>query len=516
METLQEATHTENFHKKNDIFLDSRNICIEYALATGGELPNYENLEALYLNDFLAYSPEEILDACECEDMEDFHDFMTPWCDDELIAERHQKEILITEIEAKKSNLPEKLFKVVEKDRGRGVIIDEEVSDDEKLARYARWKVLASLRRDPSSEKDMSDESLVHILLGLAATTGALRAGFPSNFLDRRKNVTLGDIESRAQGLGFTDYIYPDLQEKINSTILEASKLPGFIALEKSSSLHKKLAKLNKLHYFIDIEKKNLLLDEDSIEKYLKNNNIKNKKYIYNLGELLIDKNVSLPASRVGEKSFKEWQSEDCYSYILWLRKIVEPYSMNVDREALRRASKLSIGPGVKLLLSKTQADTLGECFSSLGIVNRRPKNQFDDLVFEDYVSIVREVAKENEGKVTKDILRQRIREGYDDPPLKRYAQVGGFSIVLSAAGIEVHNEKLSEEICLSAGEEYFNKTGEMPTSYAMKRKRFPYSDRTIYSYFGSMPNFHNAIERRLARGKEQQSDGKDLELIAV
>src|SRR4051794_35546117 len=77
----------EQFTAENNVFLDAKHISIEYALASGGTLPQYENLLALYYNGYIAYPPDEILKASECEDYDEFHTLIHPWYEDEVRGE---------------------------------------------------------------------------------------------------------------------------------------------------------------------------------------------------------------------------------------------------------------------------------------------------------------------------------------------------------------------------------------------------------------------------------------------
>ncbi|MBX4191161.1 hypothetical protein KW794_03680, partial [Candidatus Saccharibacteria bacterium] len=101
----------------------------------------------------------------------------------------------------------------------------------------------------------------------------------------------------------------------------------------------------------------------------------------------------------------------------------------------------------------------------------------------------------------TKEIVRQRIAEGYEEPSPTHYERIGGFNVILKAAGIEISNEQADVESCIRAGLSYFGQTGELPNVASMKKKgevHFDYSDYTIYKYFGSIPDFHETLKQRI------------------
>jgi hypothetical protein len=219
----------EQFIAENDVFHDAKNISIEYAVASGGTFPEYENLLALYYNGYLDYLPDEILRASECENVEEFHDLIHPWYEDEVEEEEKLTKDLLDEAYSKLAagTIPPDIFKKVRyKHRKIGYITDEIVSDTEKLKRYTRWEVIDRFRiYDSNGTPDMSDDSVLEMLLGIRLKSGYSCSGYPHRLIENRSGkVSLADIEHKAEELGYLDYAYPDLRKKTRIKILEAGK----------------------------------------------------------------------------------------------------------------------------------------------------------------------------------------------------------------------------------------------------------------------------------------------------
>src|SRR5205085_9593128 len=117
--------------------------------------------------------------------------------------------------------LPEKLFaKYNRVSRGSKVVFNgEEIDDQEKVKRYARWRVLEPYRKSTLNDEALSEKAMLTIVLGVNVATNVTTAAFPSALLTRRNNLTREEIEQTAKKMGYFDEAFPIVRHRRNVRI---------------------------------------------------------------------------------------------------------------------------------------------------------------------------------------------------------------------------------------------------------------------------------------------------------
>ena len=515
----------KQWEKDHYIFISGIHTSVDYAFASGGVLPSEDNLEALYLRGYLDYPPEEIIRAAQCDDIEDFIQFARSFYEDEVRQKSEYEQAILLEIEAARSKveLPDELFKAIVRSKSfeqwaketngggkskwdRAILLDVDVPDDEKITRYKRWQLTEKLVRFPNdTDQQTARERKLNIVLGINTLSGAVLSSFSAEVAKSNSNLTSDDVELAAIDPDF-DYIFPSIRKKMLTAILKAGEpiknispeyyydsdsekilLVGGLTLQHLVR-HSDYRHLNKLH---SAEK--LVSGKDAREERKRH-----QSTIRGVGELILDKTIELKLGKNNAYKYKDWTNDDYIDYGRWLLSILRVADTELSASILLRAYRLGLGPGRESI--ERRFGSLTDYYEKIG-QSTRPAGRFDHMQFEDYVELARKIASENGGKVSVNIIWQRVMSGENEPSPNLWQEhVGGLNDVLRATGIPLYNEFLGRDGCIRTGVEYAQKHGKIPAFKDIKCSPDLPSLPTIYKYCASLPNFRNLVRQKLVQ----------------
>lgn len=393
------------------------------------------------------------------------------------------------------------------KDLLRQKLTGDYAASDIILKRYHKYLLLNHLLTTDSLEKEVTEERKINIALGFSASSQKQLSSFTSEVKKSHSLITETDIQSAADDLGISQYIFPEFRQEHLRSLVDAARQPEYYYHPKT----KKVIVLGKvaLSSFSSSEGKDYL-------EILKNkkrlhigkaatNAIKVIKdagdEVYELRELLINPEGKIEAKPNYLREFRELSKQDCKAYGSWLLDLVgdDPSVYNVN--LLERAFRLQLGPGPRAIASKSRFKNLSQFYRDLGL-DRRRTGWYTHWTFNTAVRHVAAVALANEGRVTKNMLRERIVLGMNEPSPKTIEERWGFNNVLVAAGLPIHNPKLGPEVCIEAGVRFFKENGKVPKRSDIKETDYIPSENTIAKYCGGIRNFQQLIIKGLEAEK--------------
>ncbi len=122
-------------------------LTVDLAAARGHTKIDKADLLALKAEGFLDFTPEEVLEACNCRDITDFQEFTGAIYQERKEREQAQEDELLERIEAGLStgDLPKDLFRRVKETDGFFEFTGGRISKAKRLERYTRYKVAERL-----------------------------------------------------------------------------------------------------------------------------------------------------------------------------------------------------------------------------------------------------------------------------------------------------------------------------------------------------------------------------------
>jgi len=502
------AEEQEKWEKDQYIFVSAIQIAVEYASAINGQLPSEDNLEALYKNGYVDYSPEEIMRVTQCEGSTELQSLIQSYCEDDL-AERQGYEFkVLDEILSDRSKglLPDKLFMAILKNKSfqqleresngdksrwdRAILLDIEIPPAEKITRYKRWQLVEQLvhfSEDEDAQK-IRDRKL-NIVLGVNVRNEAVLSSFQSEIIKSNSSLSVDDVELAAVGPDF-DYIFPDIRQRMLEDIRRAGTPIPPVELPDPNS-------------YYDTKTRKFLTPKQA-EQAPKNR----RENIRKLGELLLDQSVKLDSLDRNPLKYHEWRKKDYIRYGKWLLDILKPHDREVTARIIRHAHQLfDQGPSEHAIEASFEDGIYG--FHAAIDRPKEKKGRFSHWEFDDWAWWIDEIAEENNGEVSGKIIRQRTKDGKSGPTWKMVKNIGGFEQFLKAKGRRTYQERVDLEVCVIAGVKYAQNNGVIPGyKDVMTSGELP-STNSIYKYCESIPNFKKLVAERLA-------STDNVELLAV
>lgn len=487
----------KQWEKDQYIFISGIQTAVDYALASGGVLPNEDNLEALYKNSYVDYPPEEIMRATQCENTAELQSLIQSYYEDDL-AQRQDYEVkVLDEILASRSKglLPDKLFMAILKNKSfqqleresngdksrwdRAILLDIEIPPSEKITRYKRWQLVEQLVHfsENEDEQKIRDRKL-NIVLGVNVRNEAVLSSFQSEIIKSNSSLSADDVELAAVGPDF-DYIFPGIRQRMLEDIKRAGTPIPPVKLPDPNS-------------YYDTKTRKFLTPKQA-ERVPKNW----RKNIRKLGELLLDQSVKLDPLDRNPLKYHEWRKKDYIRYGKWLLDILEPYDREITARIIRRAHQLfDQGPSEHAIENSFEEGVYG--FHAAIDRPKMKKGRFSHWEFEEWTQWIDEIAEENNGEVSGKIIRQRTKDGRDGPTWKMVKKIGGFEQFLKE-GRRTYRQRVNLETCISAGVRYARKNDGMIPGHkeAETSSELP-STNSIYKYCGSIPNFKKLVAERL------------------
>lgn len=419
--------------RKHDrlIYFQATELGADFLEATGGAKLEPEHYKNLYEKDWVDYPFEEMVRILENEVDGDFEECWQAFQADILQAakarndERQaERERFLQEIEQaeRSNNLPEKLFYKVEeiitpalsnkhlKKDGTysikpdtGIISNEKVSDDEKIIRYAKFKLAEHLLADTgASELKPLSLALGIVLANEEDDRGPLISNNRSYLSELKKSnedITDERIDSAVNALRIYDYIFPEHQQELNKQLLQAGGYKPKAKLElvkvKTNASEQQPESIPK-HYF-DLTTGSVI-EEQFLDYFLRSG--ANPERVRNLGMLLRDKDIVINRSRYPKPNLIKWDRERYKRYGKWLVGVVAMPENNREKiinvSVLRRARQLGLGPGFEGPGGiENQFDNVTNFYVESVIPEAHIRNNFDEWSIQDFVDYIIEVKDE-------------------------------------------------------------------------------------------------------------------------
>ncbi len=209
-------------------------LAADLAVARGHTEIDEADLEALQKRGFLDFTPAQVLEACNCRNITDFQEFTGAIYQEHMEREQAQREELLQTIETELSSgeLPKDLFRAFEETKGKFKFTRRQISDDERLERYTKYKVAERLTPnldDPrvGGRTDGSTERRVRIVLGFSEIGNGI-SSFNSEI--HKSNSALSpararmEVERIANDNNWYNYIYPERREKYLQKLAAVTK----------------------------------------------------------------------------------------------------------------------------------------------------------------------------------------------------------------------------------------------------------------------------------------------------
>ncbi|HET9850797.1 MAG TPA: hypothetical protein VFP35_04230 [Candidatus Saccharimonadales bacterium] len=511
MLSFKEPPLQERSENPNSLFQDVKNLFVEYGLASGGLMPSRGNLAALHRHGYLSLSPAEALKACQCDDYDELAELMRPWYEDEVASRQAEESAILLEIEQARVDklVPEILFKKILKQKSPerqaiidsggkdkndiGLITEEEVSPLEKIERYKKYQLVQRLLADVETNEtstSWTERRKLGIVLGLylddSLAQGKLQErSFTKELCKANASIDDGFVEFEA-GNDF-DYIFPQVVREGCDQLLSSA---------------------NDKEYFYDKIDKVALVGKLAVKEYKEASG--RQKGITKLGELLVKKSVDINIAFKNRAKYRHWEREDFIDYGYWLLEMLTP-GHKLDLAVLTRASQLGIGPGPTVI--RGAFNGLANFYQQLPMEGSH-HGLFADWSFKDYVVHVAKIAAENGGKVSREIIEQRIADGAVEPSFSHICrEAGPLEVLLPAASLEPPaNTKMTRQQCLEIGLRYANEHG-VPSYADIEASPDLPSETPIRRCFGTTAEYQRLL--RAILDARAQIDALPLELAA-
>ncbi|MBX4190679.1 hypothetical protein KW794_01185, partial [Candidatus Saccharibacteria bacterium] len=378
---------------------DAIDIAADFIEATGGKMPTYEQLEAIHVEGLINLTPDKIFNVFN--GIDDLHTLAEEKYQLNIQHRAMQEEEMLAEIDSKldTGDLPTELFAYSPRD----------LTPEQKISVYGRYLVVRNLSQTQDRIR-WDSERILSIARGyrieggqsvklISSFSAEIGKGFTTD-PDYVKHLEVA-VDMYASQIDLYSYVFPTLRQSHLSKLRKISE-----------------PKKIETQYYLDAVSRQVLIGKAAVQNYLDSGgHPADIKEFDPRMRLLIDNDRNISQLKIERDRFKDWGERDYLQYGEDLRDLFQALGRPLDRTALRRASRLGIGPGVKSIIKHTNSKNTYEYFMKLGFNNRRPKRQFESMQFEDYVELAKQIAQETEnGKVTKEIVRQRIAGGYEEP----------------------------------------------------------------------------------------------------
>lgn len=491
------------------IYFNANEVGVDLLSATNGQYITHENLLALNFRGYLDVTPSEIYQVFY--DLDDYNSIVRSHWEEDLANKKGEQQKILDEIAAA-TDMPDKLFHKLDKvwsgkikkvskinkspvkTADIGVLVDEPISDSERIHRYTKYRLAQHLLTGTG----VSSERLMGISIGIflsdskpterdSSQRGSLISSFQSEIRKvSQDSVTQADVELAADSFGWFDYIYPQIREKYLKTISDAAREPIVIPLDNSQLAYR----LDTSEVSIDVEARKLLIGETAVRSALEKAG--KPENIHKLGELLVRECTDYRLGKRSSYEYKNMRRHDYIDYGKWLLKLVKPYDKDMTARLITTSNRLGLGPGVHSITN--QFGNLRAFYESSGAV-KKPKGRFahwQQQQWLDWLDKVETVTGEN---VTKASIREYSKKHPEEPTLRMLIKAGGINYFRKAANRKAYNEKMTAEECVSMVSNFVVQNGRMP-----KRKEYrpafglP-SLNSIYIHCGGMVNVRKLVE---------------------